>query len=442
MHIVSGKFVKKSKKETVIKILEVFLVMLTLMSFLKAIWISLDIDEAYAVTLGYRMARGDKLVRDMWEPHQFSGFLAAFFTIPFLRINGNTEYLIIYLRIIGILIHVILGLVLYCQLKKNINHFSAFIIMILHLNFLPKWVQLPEFELMHYWCLLGIFLVLYAYFLKGNLVARHWYIKARMLLPFLGGCLLVCSMFCYPTMIFLYPFYILALYVLERHYNKIRGSKVWRSSISFTVGAFLTGFLFVIHLFSYMSLDELKRYISYIFMDTSHNLYTMGEKWAIYLEQIQGQTKEYSVYILVGAGIMLVFFLFGKLIFGKRISFHMHTDILHIAVTVLLITGFLMQVTAVYGFLFEDKNQFFLQTRYIAILLPAVLLGMYNYKKMTIWLWLCVVPGIMSVPAVLFVTNMDTNITYAKAFLGVLGSFLIFEQYWREIPKNSIWRKI
>ena len=278
------------------------------MSFLKAIWISLDIDEAYAVTLGYRMARGDKLVRDMWEPHQFSGFLAAFFTIPFLRINGNTEYLIIYLRIIGILIHVILGLVLYCQLKKNINHFSAFIVMILHLNFLPKWVQLPEFELMHYWCLLGIFLVLYAYFLKGNLVARHWYIKARMLLPFLGGCLLVCSMFCYPTMIFLYPFYILALYVLERHYNKIRGSKVWRSSISFTVGAFLTGFLFVIHLFSYMSLDELKRYISYIFMDTSHNLYTMGEKWAIYLEQIQGQTKEYSVYILVGAGIMLVFF--------------------------------------------------------------------------------------------------------------------------------------
>lgn len=87
MHIVSGKFVKKSKKETVIKIVEVFLVMLTLMSFLKAIWISLDIDEAYAVTLGYRMARGDKLVRDMWEPHQFSGFLAAFFTIPFLRIN-------------------------------------------------------------------------------------------------------------------------------------------------------------------------------------------------------------------------------------------------------------------------------------------------------------------------------------------------------------------
>lgn len=61
----------------------------TLLAFIKSIWISLDIDEAYAVTLGYRMAQGDILVRDMWEPHQFSGFLAALLTAPYLWVRGG-----------------------------------------------------------------------------------------------------------------------------------------------------------------------------------------------------------------------------------------------------------------------------------------------------------------------------------------------------------------
>ena len=61
---------------------------------------------------------------------------------------------------------------------------------------------------------------------------------------------------------------------------------------------------------------------------------------------------------------------------------------------------------------------------------------------MALWLHLCLLPGIMSVVAVLFVTNMSVNVTYAKAFLGVLGSLAILEQYRSEAVKTTFQKRI
>lgn len=415
---------------------------LAVCSFLKAIWISLDIDESYAVAMGYRMAAGDRLIRDMWEPHQFSGFLAAFFTTPYVWIRGDADYLVIYLRIVSILIHAALGIALYRRLKKNQNCFWAYGVTILHLLFLPKWIQSLEFELMHYWCVLGIFLALYTYFTDR---------KSGMALPFAGGCLLTGSILCYPTMLLLYPVYILALCMLEKQYFKIRGGKQWKSSCFFTLGAVLTGGICLGCLLSYMSPAELKRYISFIFLDTSHGVYTMGEKWAIYLEQFLEQAETYGCYLLAAAGIILLTCL-ARLAVSRRIcrggdglngtkKAVFAAGILPVTAACLLLTGILMSAGAIYGYLFEDKNQFFQQSRYIALLLPAAILAICCYKKMAVWLYLCILPGLVSVAAVLFVTNMDTNVSYSKAFLGVLGSLMIFDQYRREAAGSVFVRK-
>lgn len=421
---------RRGKREAAVRAIEVALIGLTLLSFIKGIWISLDIDESYAVASAYRMIRGDRLLRDMWEPHQFSAFLAALFAAPYIWIRGNTDYLVVYLRIIGVLIHTGMGILLQRQLGKNINRFFAFCVMVLHLNYLPKWVQMPEFELMHYWCLLGIFLALYVYFMGE---------KPRMFLPFLSGVLLVGSILCYPTMIVLYPFYVLAICLLERQRQRER---LWRSSCFFTLGAFLTGAAFLIGLFSYMSLDEMKRYISYIFMDTSHSAYTMGQKWAIYLQQILGQAESYGRYFLLAAGIILCVCLVYFIVMYRNRQTSLTAGAWHVAIIVLMSAALLMQLKGIYGFLFEDKNQFFFQVRYVAVMLPAILIGLKCHRRMALWLWICVIPGLVSVVAVLFVTNMDTNTTYAKAFLGVLGSLLIFCQYGRENMEDSFWKKL
>lgn len=419
---------RDKRQDVIIRGIEAVLIGLTLLSFVKGIWISLDIDESYAVACAYRMVRGDRLIRDMWEPHQLSAFLAALFAAPYIWIRGNTDYLVIWLRVVGVLIHTGMGVLLYIQLGKKTNRFFAFCLMLLHLNFLPKWVQMPEFELMHYWCLLGIFLALHAYISGG---------KSRMILPFLGGCLLVGSMLCYPTMILLYPFYILAICVLERQRYMPGTTKWWKSSAVFTLGAFLSGTAFLICLLSYMPPDELVRYISYIFMDTSHSAYTMGEKWTIYLQQMQEQAESYGRYLLLAAGIIFVICLVYFIALRR-----MKKAVWPVVTAVLMLAALLMQIKGVYGFLFEDKNQFFFQVRYMAIMLPAMLLGIRFHRRMAVWFYLCVVPGFLSVAAVLFVTNMDTNTTYAKAFLGVLGSLLIFYQYVRETVEDIFWEKV
>lgn len=415
-------------RDIAVKGIQIVLIGLTFLAFVKGIWISLDIDESYAVACAYRMVRGDRLIRDMWEPHQLSAFLPALFAAPYILIRGNTDYLVIYLRIVGVLIHTGMGAVLYRQLRKNTDRFFAFCIMILHLNFLPKWVQTPEFELMHYWCLLGIFLALYTYFMGE---------RPRRFFPFLGGCLLTGSILCYPTMILLYPFYIFAICLLERQRHKAVGRKMWAGGCFFTLGAFLSGTALLVCLLSYMPPDELVRYISYIFMDTSHSAYTMGEKWTIYLQQMQEQAESFGRYLLLAAGIILVVCLIYFIVFRR-----MKKRAWPVVAAVLMLAALLMQVKGVYGFLFEDKNQFFFQVRYMAIMLPAMLLGIRFHRRMAVWFYLCVIPGFISVAAVLFVTNMDTNTTYAKAFLGVLGSLLIFYQYSREVIEDAFWKKV
>ncbi|MDE5950481.1 MAG: hypothetical protein K2H12_02735, partial [Acetatifactor sp.] len=174
----------------------------------------------------------------------------------------------------------------------------------------------------------------------------------------------------------------------------------------------------------------------------------MGEKWAIYLRQIQEQAGFYGWYLLMAAGVTLVLCLISGLVLRRNILCKDRPEgrgsvmgVWHAAIAVLILTGLLMQVKAIVGFLFEDENQFFFQVRYMAVVLPALLISVRSHKKMATWLYLCIIPGCMSVLAVLFVTNMDTNTTYAKAFIGVLGSLLIIYQYGREIM-DSLWKKI
>ena len=137
----------------------VILGLLTVLGIIKALFVSIDVDESYAVAQAYRLVTGDKLLFDMWEPHQFSAFLPTFFLYPFIKITGGSAHCVIYLRIVGTIIHFAIGAFLYAIASKQINSKAAFIIFIIHMNFLSKWICLPEFELMHYWAMLLIFLL-------------------------------------------------------------------------------------------------------------------------------------------------------------------------------------------------------------------------------------------------------------------------------------------
>lgn len=59
------------------RILSLILVLVCAAVMLRSTFTGLEIDEEYALSLGYRLVSGDRLFYDMWEPHQLSSLPAA-----------------------------------------------------------------------------------------------------------------------------------------------------------------------------------------------------------------------------------------------------------------------------------------------------------------------------------------------------------------------------
>lgn len=147
------------------KIIPFLFLVLSLLATIKICFLGLGIDEEYAVTMAYRMATGDRMFLDMWEPHQTSGFLSTALVRIFLTVTRSTDYLVLYLRCCGALIQAFISLFLYNTLKRYFNKRSSFVAAIFFYNTLPKWIQTPEFANMLTWFSVLLFSCLLRYYL-------------------------------------------------------------------------------------------------------------------------------------------------------------------------------------------------------------------------------------------------------------------------------------
>lgn len=401
---------------------------LTLLGYIKGIFISSDIDESYALAQSYRLAVGDKLFVHMWESHQLSAFLGAIFIKLYLTFFGTTEYLVIYLRVIGILIHTGIGIWFYKTIKRDVPQKISFLILFLHLNFLPKWVQMPEFELMHYWFVLAIFLLLYGYFGRE---------KRGFLRPALAGVCVVGSMMSYPTMIILYPFLVIGFCVLEKQKFGLKGLKRLKSSLYLTLGALVSGGGFLVYLLSYQSISEFLENVSYIFLDESHSMEETAFKWQYYKIEIGEHFASYFGHMGVALIFVAVFLIIRLIVLWvkeKSIkNFLTKKGVEFVVISLMVLTAVFMEINQIFGSVLQDENQFYLLLRYVAILIPAIYLGIRYHKKYALVFWLSIVPGVVSFVAALLITNMTLNVCYAKMFEGVLGSILILLCYVKDV---------
>ena len=55
----------------------------------KSLFIGADMDEGYGIMAGYRLAMGDRLLLEMWEPHQTSAIFTAVFIKLFMMMTGG-----------------------------------------------------------------------------------------------------------------------------------------------------------------------------------------------------------------------------------------------------------------------------------------------------------------------------------------------------------------
>ncbi len=394
----------KMTKKSISFIVFAGLSLLTLAAFVKTVFVSIDIDESYAVTQAFRLTKGDRLLRDMWEPHQFSAYLSSLFVSLYLFLFQSTEGIVVFLRLCGTVLHLLLGAALYRTFRGLASAHISLPLCLLHLNFLAKWIQTPEFELMHYWLLTVTLIAFLRFYLNGG--KRRWL--------FLSGLCMTLQLFNYPTLILLYPFYIAGILALPG----IRKKKLQNIGIV-TLGAAFPGISLLLYLLSYMTPESLIANLSYVLADPSHTGNGLVPRLGAFgLEFLKDLLLLAVLFLLCLLSVYLL----------RKIPPHKNTPQFRLmfiragTAEIILLCSF-----QILGCLFFDQNQFFLQNRYLF----AALLGLSLYLsekehslKKKLLFWFAMVPGILSTLAAVLLTNMSMNVSYSKLFLCVPALFL------------------
>lgn len=429
-----------SKSEKIMKymlaVVNVILVALTFLGVVKTCFVGFDIDEAYAVTQSYRMVMGDNMFSQMWESHQMSALGLAIFILPYLLFTGGkTVGIVIYLRIVGSVIHLLLGWWFYKVAKEKFGTTVGLMIALAHVNFLPKWLVLAEFEIMQYWAVCILFLALLTW---------QWCKKDKWLV--LAGGALFMAMMTYPTMILLYPVYAVALLVLKGRSMKER----WRSLLIFTGTTFIIGVFFLVYLRSYMTVDEFIKYVSYIFMDESHGeplalrFQYYGREWENLLEEM----PRFIMWAAINTGIIIVIELVvQKLIKKKKFSGPEEVkeeaakeqqsvsgkNIILKYLLIFFVLWFGVFVGEhILGSLFDDKNQFYMYFRFLFAAITGVVCFAISARKTAEYFWFGILPGLVGMMASVLVTNMSFEISVARAYIGVMATLFIIASLIKE----------
>lgn len=253
------KEVCQDKKKKYIVIL---LLVGSFLAALKCIFVSLQMDEEYAVSMSYRLLLGDRLFAQIWDPHQTSAFLIEFLMWIYLKIFHTTTCSVIFIRMVGVLIQLAIAYYLYRMLCYLMEPEHSFYLAVVYFNLLPKTYVMPEFSNMMAWGLTMLLLSLFRLaILQGRISSGRVLLsekdaaaekrrKRKILFTVIeAGVWLSFVVLSYPTCLLLFPFIIWYLWKYDSDRKK---------TIAVFAGTCLAaGGLYMAYLFSYMTLQEL-----------------------------------------------------------------------------------------------------------------------------------------------------------------------------------------
>ena len=159
---------------------------------LKNLFIGADTDEGYGIMVGYRLAMGDRLLLDMWEPHQTSAIFTALFIAPFVWLTGGVNYLNLFLRFVFFPIQAGISVFLYKTIRKaapRIDAPVAALMGVLYYVTTPKSIFIPEYSNLHNWFFALMVLCMICY-LTG---------EGRLRYLVLSGIFMTCDVLAYPS---------------------------------------------------------------------------------------------------------------------------------------------------------------------------------------------------------------------------------------------------
>lgn len=241
------------------KYIVILLITGSFLAALKCIFVSLHMDEEYAVSLSYRLLIGDRLFAQIWDPHQTSAFLMEFLIWIYMKLFHTTTGVVIWVRLVGVLIQLGISCYLYRVLCHILEPEHSFYLAMIYFNLLPKTYVMPEFSNMMAW---GLTLLLLSLFRLAKLQGRlpggekddlraegiSW--NRKMVFAAVeAGAWLSFTVLSYPTCLLLFPFIIWYFWMHDVYKKKTIGI--------FAGTCIILGSAYMAYLFSYMSWQEL-----------------------------------------------------------------------------------------------------------------------------------------------------------------------------------------
>lgn len=250
-----------------------------------------DEDEAFYLTIPYRLCLGDALFSEEWNLSQMTGFLLYPFVRIYLAINQSMDGIILTSRYLYATIQCGVGLLIFCCLKK-INWMGAAVASICFVLYAPFSIMALSYNSMGIMAMTGCLVLL-------TVAEKYIYIYI------LCGMSLACAVLCVPFSFLLWLLYAAAVFCCF-----LRARKGYLETVSptlstkafwlLTLGAAAVALAFLGFALSRASIFEIIRSIPALFMAPDHT-YSSKKLFEFF----------YAILLLDGKNTLLLYLLLG-----------------------------------------------------------------------------------------------------------------------------------
>lgn len=138
----------------------------------RTVFVGLEIDEPYALALGYRLISGDRMFATMWEPHQLSALPAAVVLALYLAVAGTTTGVLLFFRVVVLACKAAMSWVFYREFRRDLGRTNAALAALVLFAYIPKWFLGPDYTGQQFHFTVAAFLCLHHYVTRG--FRRPW----------------------------------------------------------------------------------------------------------------------------------------------------------------------------------------------------------------------------------------------------------------------------
>lgn len=361
-----------------------------------------NMDEAFYLTIPYRLCAGDSLLIHEWHLSQLSGFLLYPAMKLYLAVFGNTEGMLLRFRVLFTVLWACNALFLYVRLKK-LSRPGAMAASLAFLIFTPFGLMALSYNSM------GLLLLLNACAIAATEEPGRW-------IPFgLTGLFFAGAVLCCPYLLLLYGLFTAAVIVSAARKKRA----LLRCWIPFSGGCAVLLAAFCLFLFSRGSLTQVIRAFPRLFEDPEHVREGLVSKTAGYLRCVVGCNRLFPICLAAAAGICWLSKRRGKAGAG-------------------LIAMCLVCLAAQIGFLLKRPYLNY-------VMFPLSLLGMYcvlHSEKAEVRIPFCAIwlPGAVYTYCIYLSSNQEFYAVSSAAAVMTVASLVILGSFVRELEPDGVRR--